>query len=436
MGSAWANLSALQARPTYGVYVAVLRKEDPTPFMPESDEEKATPAAPASPSGAKKPEGKTSPGKEEADSAVQVRVDADGIQQRIVALPMPERAYQELAVGPAGVAFVAERVENQPGATVQRFDMKKRKAEVFQGGVGAFALSRDGKKLLSRQGQSWAIVGTEAPPKPGDGKLEVALRMLVDPAQEWQQIFEEGWRLERDFFYAPNLHGADWNAVHARYAPLVPYIRSREDMRYILDMLGGELSVGHSFTGGGDYPAVDSSHAGLLGADLEAQNGRRRITPLQRRVLQRAVGGGERGRAAGHRPRVRRALLGRRPRPPARARRAGGAQAAGERGRDGAGAPALPEHGAQAGGEGGGSAVGSRRDRGTFCWLCPRSPSCSTPAAACAAWSSRAMGCASHPCCSRPATTTAWATARAAATVTATARRTDAAFTVTPGRGT
>ncbi len=105
--------------------------------------------------------------------------------------------------------------------------------------------------------------------------------MRVEPAEEWRQIFEEAWRMERDFFYDPGLHGADWTAVHARYAPLVPYVRSREDLRYILDQVGGELSVGHSFTGGGDYPAVDTVRTGLLGADLVAENGRWRI----RRIL-------------------------------------------------------------------------------------------------------------------------------------------------------
>ncbi len=101
--------------------------------------------------------------------------------------------------------------------------------------------------------------------------------MRIDPAAEWNQVFEEAWRIERDFFYDPGLHGADWPAVHARYAPLVPYVRSREDLRYILDQVGGELSVGHSFTGGGDYPAVDTVRTGVLGADLVADHGRWRI---------------------------------------------------------------------------------------------------------------------------------------------------------------
>jgi tricorn protease len=118
------------------------------------------------------------------------------------------------------------------------------------------------------------VVGTAAPPRPGDANapppLRVSLGTRLDPAQEWKQIFDEAWRIERDFFYDPNHHGADWDAVRRRYEPLVPYIRHRDDLTYVEDMMGGELSVGHSFTRGGDYPATDSSQVGALGADLVA----------------------------------------------------------------------------------------------------------------------------------------------------------------------
>lgn len=276
LASGWADLSGLQARPTYGAYVAVLRKDDPTPFLPESDDE-AVKSDSAANGGAQASHGSAQP---KADSAVEVRIDPENIGRRIVALPVPVRRYAALEAGPAGVVFLAERVANQPGMTIHRFDMEKRKSEEFLHGVEDAALSRDGSKILYQQGRSWHIVGTASPPKPGDGRIDVTLRMHLDPQAQWKQIFEEAWRMERDFFYAPNLHGADWPAVHKRYAPLVPYVRSREDLRYILDQVGGELSVGHSFTGGGVYPPVDTVRTGLLGADLEAQHGRWRITRI------------------------------------------------------------------------------------------------------------------------------------------------------------
>src|SRR6185503_12787921 len=115
---------------------------------------------------------------------------------------------------------------------------------------------------------------------PGDGRLNVSLHTEIDPPAEWNQIFDEAWRIERDFFYAPNHHGADWNAVKTRYAPLVPYVRHRTDLTYITDMVGGELSVAHSFVREGDVPAVDTSRIGALGADLVAENGHWRISRI------------------------------------------------------------------------------------------------------------------------------------------------------------
>jgi tricorn protease len=101
--------------------------------------------------------------------------------------------------------------------------------------------------------------------------------MSLNRIEEWAQIFEEAWRYEREYFYDPNMHGRDWDDVHERYAPLVPFIRHRSDLTYVLDMVNGELSVGHSFVFGGDYPAVDTSRVGTLGADLEPYEGRWRI---------------------------------------------------------------------------------------------------------------------------------------------------------------
>jgi len=90
-------------------------------------------------------------------------------------------------------------------------------------------------------------------------------------------MFAEGWRYERDFFYDPGMHGNDWNAVRRRYEPLVEHVRHRADLNYVLDQVNGELSVGHSFVGGGDHPPVDTVRVGLLGADFTADGGRWRI---------------------------------------------------------------------------------------------------------------------------------------------------------------
>lgn len=304
--SGWADLGGLTRTSTSGVYVALLRNDEPTPFTPESDEEAAArvigtgPGNPGSPNPALPPRPATRPAiadsantsgaRSEADSVraesqartrvAQVRIDFDRLDRRIIALPMPERSYARLIPGPAGTLFVAERVANQPGMTLHKWDMARRRTEMFVAGIGQVSVSDDGRKLLLEQGQNWSVVDAATPPKPGDGKLNVSLHTEIDPPAEWNQIFDEAWRIERDFFYAPNHHGADWNAVKTRYAPLVPYVRHRTDLTYITDMVGGELAVAHSFVREGDVPAVDTSRIGALGADLVAENGHWRISRI------------------------------------------------------------------------------------------------------------------------------------------------------------
>ena len=291
LGSGWANTSSISADPTQGVYLMVLRADDPTPFPPRSDEEGDTTAArrdsaAARPGGAaarpgapaRADTGGTRPGARADTGAVQVRIDRSGIERRIVPLPgMAVRRYALLEAGPKGTVFVGERVENQQGLLLHKYVQSERKATEFARGVSSVSVSRDGEKILFRTGQQWRVVGTGRAPEASAGNVRVSLRAHVDRSEEWRQIFDETWHYERDFFYDPGMHGNDWNAVRERYRPLVQWVRHRDDLNYVLDQVNGELSVGHSFVRGGDYPAVDTSRVGLLGADLVADGGRWRI---------------------------------------------------------------------------------------------------------------------------------------------------------------
>jgi tricorn protease len=278
LASGWANISSIGRQVTRGAYVALLRATDSTPFPPQSDEEGG--AAPPKPAAAASPAPGAGAAPAPRPDTTAVRVDFQGLGRRIISLQVPVRDYAGLEAGPTGVLFLAERVPLQPGVTLHKYELSKRKAEVYLAGVTRFALSADGKKLLYQSAGQWSVAGTEAPPKPGEGRLTVALQADLDPAAEWAQIFDEAWRIERDFFYDPHLHGADWAAVYARYAPLVPYVRHRFDLSYLLDQMGGELSVGHSFVNGGDFPSVDSTRVGLLGADLAVEGDRWKIARI------------------------------------------------------------------------------------------------------------------------------------------------------------
>ena len=286
LASGWLDLSSYDRKVRQAVYLAVLANDVPSPLLPESDEETAADSSAKADSAKAKEATPPKKGKKQevapkpAADTLKVRIDFAGLDQRVLDLGLPVRTYSSLATGPAGVLFVSEAVENQPGVSLSRYDLKKRKAEPFLSSVTLYSLSRDGKKLLYRVDDQWGIVGTETAPKPGDGKISVALPMRVDPRAEWRQIFHEAWRFERDYFYVPNHHGADWDLVYRMYSPWIDDVAHRADLTYVLDLLGGELSVGHSFTGGGDIPRTEPDKVGLLGADLVVDHERYRLTRI------------------------------------------------------------------------------------------------------------------------------------------------------------
>ncbi|MFZ4427807.1 MAG: S41 family peptidase [Saprospiraceae bacterium] len=273
LGAGWANTSAMQANPSYGAYIAVLDKDSPTPFPLKSDEEPDTARVKKETA----PADKTSNGSSGVASIPVVGIDIEGIESRTLALPVPLRNYVSLISGPKGSVFMAESNRNAPGLTLHKFTLETRKAEEFASGVQQAAVSANGEKILLQSMGKWRVVSTAKNPGPAEGMLNFTLRTELDRLAEWKQMFTEAWRYERDYFYDPSLHGRDWQNVWDRYAPLLPHIRHRNDLSYLLDQINGELSVGHSFVFGGDFPAVDTVRVGLPGADLVAENGAWRI---------------------------------------------------------------------------------------------------------------------------------------------------------------
>ncbi len=277
LNSGLVNTSVMTAQtPEYGAYVVNLRKEDPSPFEPRSDEESAEEKK--SDDKDKKKDDKSKDSKDsKKKSDDNIKIDFDEIERRIIAMPMPERNYGFAISGPKGVVFIGERKENSRGFTIQKFELKEREAKEFVSGVRFVSVSADGKKMLARKGSDWKVMGTAKPNGKSGESLKIKLKTQLDRIDEWNQMFEEAWRYQRDYLYDPNMHGRDWNLVHKRYAPLVPYIKHRSDLNYIIDQVSGEMSVGHSFVFGGKKKKVDRSSVGLLGADLVADGNYWRI---------------------------------------------------------------------------------------------------------------------------------------------------------------
>lgn len=260
-GKAGLDMSAMEKPYRAGLYVATLAADGESPLRPKSGDEPTAPDPAAKPAPA--------------------RVDIEGLNRRVEALPVPERNYAGLSVAKNGDLYFLRRP--QPGAfdpaeqALMRFNLATRKDEQVLPGVTAAKMSADGWHMIAEVpggGLRTLDVRTPATAKP----LNVSgLKMLIDPRKEWRQMFDEAWLMEKEWFYDPNLHRLDWQAIHDRYSPLVAHLGRREDLNTLLREMLGESQVGHQFVYGGDSPKEASASVGLLGADLAFENGHTRI---------------------------------------------------------------------------------------------------------------------------------------------------------------
>ncbi len=275
LGSGWANTSAMTSNPSYAAYIVNLDKSDTSPFKPKSDEEEIKKEEIKEESGDKKDKSKSNKKKDESKNSTSknvMTIDFDRLSRRTFALGLPSRNYWYLVAGPKGSVFIAESVPNQRGVTLKKYTLKNQKAKDFISGAGNVSVTSNGKHMLARVNGNWKVIGTADSNGKSGKSLKVNLQMKLDRIAEWEQMFEEAYRYERDYFYDPKMHGRNWRVVYKRYATLVPFIKHRADLNYILDQVNGELSVGHSFVRGGDFPSVERSQVGMLGADLSIDN--------------------------------------------------------------------------------------------------------------------------------------------------------------------
>ncbi|MBE0697683.1 MAG: PDZ domain-containing protein, partial [Anaerolineaceae bacterium] len=271
LNTGWLDMSSYERAVLRHLYVAVLNQEDPSPIAPQSDEEK--------PSEAKSEETEGKPEEKKEPKPVAVKIDLQGLDQRILALPVPPHDYRNLQAVD-GKLFYLEMLPNQPitpeinnpSCQLNVYDFKERKTEVFLPSLGNYWVSADGKKLMTRDANrpEFAIVDTEKKPEAGAGKLNLdGFEVYVDPRAEWQQIFREAFRIHRDFFYDAALHGLDLDAAYQKYLPFLAHLGHRDDLNYLLAEFSGELVAGHAYVAEGDIPASQAVPVGLLGADYE-----------------------------------------------------------------------------------------------------------------------------------------------------------------------
>jgi tricorn protease len=289
LSQGWLDMTSMARPGVKSVYAAVLRKDLPSPVGPESDEEGDEDAE------AEKEEEASDKKADEKKPPERVSIDFEGIDQRIVALPIERANYAALEVGTEGILFLVKSptvftdedytdMELTFKQAVSRFDLETRETELLleqidggsaeYGGLVTFAVSADGSKMLFSQEQTWYLTGSEETPEAEDGALMSPIEVYVDPRAEWRQMYREVWRLQRDFMYAPNFHGLDLEQAERVYAPFVDGIGSREDLNELFREMTGHLVLGHSFIAGGAQPKQEAVSVGLLGADYRVADGR------------------------------------------------------------------------------------------------------------------------------------------------------------------
>lgn len=266
----WFAMSNADMESSGTLYLAVLASGEESPLKPESDEEGGDEAGRGTETGA---------GDRAADAT---DVDLAGLDQRVVALGVGEGWFTGLQPGADGVLYYLRGESFAPFSpaetSLRRFSLSTREEETLMERADAFDVSGDGEQLLVRSGQSWRVVpaGKVDPSSPPLATGDIRVR--VEPKAEWAQMLRETWRIERDWFYDPGMHGADWDAIWEKYQAFLPDLATREDLNRVTQWMLSELAVGHSGGGGGEFIRdAESVPSGLLGADLEVVGDRYRF---------------------------------------------------------------------------------------------------------------------------------------------------------------
>jgi tricorn protease len=262
---------------TTGIFALALRKDVAHPFPPESDEVTL-----------KKPEEKKEEPK--SDEPKKVAIDFEGLAERVVRVPLEADNHSSLTANKEHLfclrsgAFYYGR-ESERTTALMAFSLKERKASVLVEDAGGYSLSDDGSKLLVRSGAGFALY--DASSKGKDSKKTISTAGLMAdrvPHDEWVEAFHEVWRRFRDYFYVPNMHGYDWDALRQQYEGWLPYVAHRSDLNYVLGEMVAELNIGHAYVTGGDWVAPQRHAVALFGGRLalDSAAGRYKIAAIFR----------------------------------------------------------------------------------------------------------------------------------------------------------
>jgi len=249
------------------VYAAQLNADQPALLLPKSDE-----VEPASDGNGGEEEDKSD------DDAVTINIDFEGIESRVVALQESGGDFNNLAASPKGPVYVSGQNGDN---NVMLFKLDDEEEVTVLEGVESFSLSGNGEKVLYSASGELGIADLAAEQDASEGRLDLDdMELLVDPKVEWQQMYVDGWRILRDWFYDPNMHGMDWDGIRTKYEPLVQHVAHRADLDYIFGEIAGEMNAGHIYVQSGDQPAVERRDGGLLGAEFKREGDAYRVSKI------------------------------------------------------------------------------------------------------------------------------------------------------------
>ncbi|MGN1245323.1 MAG: PDZ domain-containing protein, partial [Muribaculaceae bacterium] len=246
-----------------GVYIALLSKGTPSPFLEKDDKVTVeTPKADESKASDKKKTNKKAK-KAAATDDNATAIDLDGIGDRIIKLPLTSGNYGNFYCN-------GKKLWYNNGSEISVFDFAKQKSESF--GKGILAVADNGKKAaLLAAGRKFYMMDFPADKASTEKPVNLdRLAVNINYSEEWEQIYNEAWRAYRDGFYLENMHGVDWNKMHDKYAALLPYVKCRQDLSYVIGGLIGELACGHAYVDPGDFKGIDVVQTGMLGAEVSA----------------------------------------------------------------------------------------------------------------------------------------------------------------------
>jgi tricorn protease len=309
---------------TSGIFALTLKADEAAPFGPQSDEEKGVEKkadekkadeqkqkvekSEPKKTVEKRPDGSTvtvvtqetvvtdvkdekKDEKKKDDEVKPIQIDLDGLADRISRVPIPAGNFGALNVRKEKLFYLSFPMEDSqmdwPGprtsGTLHLYDTKKREDKVVMQGINEYALDKDGGKMAYGSGNTFGIVEPTPGKHVGDGRLNVGeMQVWTDPKEEWKELLHEAWRLERDFYWDPQMGGADWEAIGKRYEALLPWVAHRSDLNYIIGEMIAELSTSHTYVGGGDLPNRPRVNTGMLGVDFQADGGFFKIQKIYR----------------------------------------------------------------------------------------------------------------------------------------------------------